>query len=32
MQDDMPPQIRIMPDYGPSCAHDEDGCVLDVTC
>ncbi len=32
MQDDMPTQIRIMPDYGPSYAHDEDGCVFDVTC
>ena len=31
MQDDMPTQIRIMPDYGPSYAHDEDGCVFDIT-
>lgn len=31
MDDDMPQLIRIMPDYGPSYAHDEEGCVFDVT-
>jgi len=32
MGDYMPRLIRIKPDYGHSYAHDEEGCVLDVTC
>jgi hypothetical protein len=31
MNDELPKMIKIMPDYGPCYASDEEGCVIDIT-